>query len=84
MGDHRIMSLQGDDHPHPGRAYTGTTRVAYLPSSKEGDEILELLKVAWSRRLLFTVGTSVTTGQADQVMCVTCLGLIAFFLIKTS
>ncbi len=31
-------------------------------------QVLELLKVAWDRRLTFTIGTSVTTGAADTVV----------------
>ncbi|EPY83937.1 protein deltex-2 isoform 1 [Camelus ferus] len=30
--------------------------------------VLELLKVAWKRRLIFTVGTSSTTGETDTVV----------------
>lgn len=30
-------------------------------------QVLSLLREAWQRRLIFTVGTSVTTGQADAV-----------------
>jgi len=39
-----------------------------LPKNKEGEEVLELLKIAWNRRLIFTVGTSVTTGRSDNVV----------------
>lgn len=31
-------------------------------------QVLELLKVAWKRRLIFTVGTSNTTGETDTVV----------------
>ncbi|CAL8237547.1 unnamed protein product [Boreogadus saida] len=31
-------------------------------------QVLELLKVAWMRRLIFTVGTSSTTGEPDTVV----------------
>lgn len=60
--------IQTAEHPSPGRQYTGTRRVAYLPKTKEGEEVLELLKTAWNRRLIFTVGTSVTTGRSDTVI----------------
>ncbi|XP_023609254.1 probable E3 ubiquitin-protein ligase DTX2 isoform X7 [Myotis lucifugus] len=33
-----------------------------------GNKVLELLKVAWKRRLIFTVGTSSTTGETDTVV----------------
>lgn len=31
-------------------------------------QVLELLKVAWKRRLIFTVGTSSTTGESNTVV----------------
>lgn len=43
-------------------------RMAYLPNNEEGKEILELLKIAWDRRVSFTIGTSITTGAEDQVV----------------
>jgi deltex-like protein len=45
-----------------GNGYTGTRRRAYLPNNDEGKEVLRLLRIAFDRRLIFTVGTSVTTG----------------------
>lgn len=53
---------QGDDHPNPGARYSSDHRVAYLPDSPEGRHVLSLLKKAWNRKLLFTIGTSVTRG----------------------
>jgi hypothetical protein len=58
---------QSAEHPNPGKRYKGTRRVAFLPRNREGEEVLTLLKTAWERRLLFRVGTSVTTGQSDVV-----------------
>lgn len=60
--------IQAAEHPNPGRPYVGTVRIAYLPKNHDGEEVLELLKKAWNRRLLFRVGTSVTTGQSDVVI----------------
>ena len=51
-----------------GPGYTGTSRTSYLPNNKEGREVLALLKVAFDRRLTFTVGTSVTTGRTNTVV----------------
>ena len=31
-------------------------------------QVLRLLKIAWDRKLTFTVGTSVTTGSSDTVV----------------
>lgn len=60
--------IQSAEHPAPGTAYAGNTYVAYLPKNKEGEEILELLEIAWSRRLLFTVGSSLADGQKSSVI----------------
>nr|XP_029483087.1 probable E3 ubiquitin-protein ligase DTX2 isoform X2 [Oncorhynchus nerka] len=63
-------SLQGPEHPNPGQSYTsrGFPRFCFLPDNKKGRKVLELLKVAWTRRLIFTVGTSSTTGEPDTVV----------------
>ena len=60
--------IQGDNHYHPGRPYYGTGRTAYLPDTPEGIEVLGLLRLAFIRRVMFTVGTSVTTGAEDCVV----------------
>ena len=49
-------------------SFSGTHRTAYLPDNKEGNEVLELLKKAFDRKLIFTVGRSVTTGRDNQVV----------------
>ncbi|XP_048872165.1 probable E3 ubiquitin-protein ligase DTX2 isoform X1 [Brienomyrus brachyistius] len=62
--------IQGPEHPNPGQPYTcrGFPRLCFLPDNGKGRKVLELLKVAWSRRLIFTVGTSSTTGEPDTVV----------------
>ena len=47
--------------------YSGTSRTAYLPDNREGKEVLALLKRAFDARLVFTVGTSVTSGWRNQI-----------------
>ncbi|XP_068740701.1 probable E3 ubiquitin-protein ligase DTX3 [Montipora capricornis] len=59
--------IQGREHPNPGQNYSGTNRQAYLPDTREGREVLQLLKRAFDARLVFTVGTSVTTGLQNQI-----------------
>ena len=51
-----------------GNYYSGTARTSYLPNNKEGREILGMLKIAFDRKLTFTIGTSVTTGQKNTVI----------------
>ncbi|XP_076867224.1 putative E3 ubiquitin-protein ligase DTX2 isoform X2 [Brachyhypopomus gauderio] len=62
--------IQGPEHPNPGQPYTcrGFPRFCFLPDNEKGRKVLELLKVAWTRRLIFTVGTSNTTGEPDTVV----------------
>ncbi|XP_077995297.1 E3 ubiquitin-protein ligase DTX4-like [Glandiceps talaboti] len=60
---------QGPEHPHPGKRYSarGFPRHCYLPNNDKGRKVLRLLITAWDRRLLFTVGISATTGEANTV-----------------
>ncbi|XP_027132434.1 E3 ubiquitin-protein ligase DTX3L-like, partial [Larimichthys crocea] len=60
--------IQTEKHPNPGKYYGPIHRTAYLPHNKEGKEVLHLLKKAFDRRLIFTVGTSRTTGMENQVI----------------
>ena len=67
---HYAMSggVQGSEHPSPGTPFSGTSRVAYLPDSPDGREALRLLRIAFDRRLTFTVGTSLTTGASNTTV----------------
>ncbi|XP_035662212.1 E3 ubiquitin-protein ligase DTX3L-like [Branchiostoma floridae] len=60
--------IQEDCHPNPGRPYQGTKRMAFLPDNREGREVLGLLRRAFLDRIVFTIGTSVTTGKTDVVI----------------
>lgn len=61
--------IQGPEHPNPGRPYyaVGFPRVCYIPDTEKGRKVLKLLRIAFERRLVFTVGRSVTTGLEDVV-----------------
>ncbi|CAH1257562.1 uncharacterized protein [Branchiostoma lanceolatum] len=59
---------QGKEHPNPGLRFSGDMRTAYLPDSPEGREVLRLLRRAFDSRLVFTIGTSGTTGQPNTVV----------------
>jgi len=43
-------------------------RTAFLPASPEGNRVCNLLAIAWNRRLTFSIGTSMTTGQQDTLV----------------
>eukprot|EP00899_Mesostigma_viride_P006453 jgi/Mesvir1/15809/Mv03365-RA.2 len=55
----------GDD---PGKPFKGTFREAYLPDSTEGYEVLKWLQQAFKQRLIFSIGTSLTTGRDNVVI----------------
>jgi len=62
--------VQGPEHPRPGTPYTpvGFPRVAFLPDNRQGLEMLHGLYIAFQQRLMFTVGTSLTTGRENSVI----------------
>ncbi|XP_070586563.1 LOW QUALITY PROTEIN: probable E3 ubiquitin-protein ligase DTX2 [Erythrolamprus reginae] len=66
----REAATEGPEHPSPGLPYTarGFPRYCYLPDNEKGRKVLELLRLAWRRRLIFTIGTSSTTGRATPVV----------------
>ena len=59
---------QSRDHPSPGQIFHGDHRTGYLPDNEQGNEVLELLKIAWKRKLMFTVGHSITRGVDGVVI----------------
>ncbi|XP_022287018.2 putative E3 ubiquitin-protein ligase DTX3 [Crassostrea virginica] len=58
---------QGPEHPNPGQRYHGTSRTGYLPDNEKGRIVARLLRVAFDRKLVFTVGRSRTTGMDNCV-----------------
>jgi deltex-like protein len=59
---------QQSNHPQPGRRYPGTTRVAYLPETEQGRNMLQRFQWAFQKGRSFTIGTSLTTGQTGVVV----------------
>ncbi|XP_021356230.1 uncharacterized protein LOC110452185 [Mizuhopecten yessoensis] len=57
--------IQSECHPNPGHAYKGLHRSAFLPDNPDGQRILLLLQKAFDKKLIFTVGTSITTGREN-------------------
>jgi len=60
--------IQGSEHYHPGQPYHGDHRQAFLPNNEAGREALELTKIAFKRRLIFTIGTSLTTKRENGIV----------------
>ncbi|GFS23778.1 E3 ubiquitin-protein ligase DTX3L [Elysia marginata] len=58
---------QGPEHPEPGKRFPAVKRDAYLPTTEEGNKVLRLLRVAFLRRLTFTIGDSRTTGREGVI-----------------
>ncbi|XP_067667852.1 uncharacterized protein [Haliotis asinina] len=59
--------IQGPAHPDPGEPYTGVTRKAYLPNSTKGMGILRLLRIAFKRKLIFTIVRATSPDQSCVV-----------------
>ncbi len=60
--------IQGPEHPNPGMPYTGTARRAFIPGTRDGHRVLQKFLKAWDARLLFRIGTSLTTGNTNTVI----------------
>ena len=43
------------------------TRSAYLPNNSEGRDLCAMLKLAFERRLVFTIGRSRTSGEEGVI-----------------
>ncbi|XP_049978353.1 E3 ubiquitin-protein ligase DTX3L-like [Alexandromys fortis] len=59
--------IQTDEHPNPGKPYSGTRRTAYLPDNQEGRKVLDLLREAFNNKLIFTIRDSRVPGVSDVV-----------------
>ncbi|XP_041529414.1 protein mono-ADP-ribosyltransferase PARP14-like [Microtus oregoni] len=59
--------IQTDEHPNPGKPYSGTRRTAYLPDNQEGRHVLDLLREAFIKGLIFTIRDSRVPGMSDVV-----------------
>ncbi|CAK81931.1 unnamed protein product (macronuclear) [Paramecium tetraurelia] len=51
-----------------GQNFPSTHRQAFLPDTPEGRQVFRLLKLAFERKLIFTVGRSVTTGKDNRIV----------------
>ena len=60
--------IQGPDHPNPGAPYYPDTRQAFLPDNQHGRVALKLIKKAFKRKLIFTIGYSLTRGMDGVII----------------
>ncbi|KAL7553932.1 hypothetical protein ACHAWF_017289 [Thalassiosira exigua] len=58
--------MQLSYHEHPGQLFDGKRVHAYLPDNASGHMLLKRLIYAFKHGLIFTIGTSVTTGKENQ------------------
>ncbi|KAH3805270.1 E3 ubiquitin-protein ligase DTX3L-like [Dreissena polymorpha] len=58
---------QSECHPCPGKLYKGIIKTAYLPDNEQGRNICRMLRVAFERKLVFTIGNYRTTGQEGLI-----------------
>ena len=70
-----VDGVQADCHPRPGKPFhaKGFPRTAILPDNQKGNLVLTLLIKAFQRRLIFTVGPSLSRGGEED--CVTWNGI---------
>ena len=55
-------------HQNPGQPYSKTYRVAYVPNSPEGQQLVARLKCAFAMGLTFKIDTSETTGKSNSIV----------------
>ncbi|CAG5131582.1 unnamed protein product, partial [Candidula unifasciata] len=60
--------IQKDCHPNPGEYYKGGSRTAFLPATDHGLLVLTLLRLAFLRKLTFTIGHSLTTDRENSIV----------------
>eukprot|EP01084_Bolivina_argentea_P061967 113284_1 len=60
--------IQGKRHQNPGMRYPSRTEYIYLPRSAQGMECLGMIRMAWKRKLLYTVGRSVTLSLDNRII----------------
>ena len=62
--------IQNDLHPNPGSAFHAHSfpRKAYFPATPEGIKIVGMLRLAFDRKLVFTIGASATTGRDNVIV----------------
>lgn len=60
--------IQNEHHPNPGKIYFGDLREAFLPNNEQGREAAMLTRIAFKRKLIFQIGTSLTLQQDNRIV----------------
>lgn len=61
-------NIQMPYHPSSGTLHNATDRIAYIPDTPEGIDLLQRLKYAFTHGLIFDVGRSLTNGLDHQII----------------
>ena len=61
---------QNSTHPNPGSPYHAHSfpRKAYFPATPEGNKVVGMLRLAFDRKLIFTVGKSASSGRDNVIV----------------
>jgi hypothetical protein len=62
-----LGGLQTEEHENPGSLFLGTKRMAYIPATEDGRNLIKRLRYAFRRGLTFHVGTSLTSRRSNTV-----------------
>ena len=65
---HIGAGVQQENHPIPGRRFNQYTFKTYLPRNSEGEELVDMLRLAWNRGLLFRIGYNSHTKKFDTIV----------------
>ena len=62
--------IQNVTHPNPGLPYHANSfpRKAYFPATPEGNKVVRMFRLAFDRKLIFTVGQSATTDRDNVIV----------------
>ncbi|EAS04646.2 deltex-like protein (macronuclear) [Tetrahymena thermophila SB210] len=63
-----VIEMRLNSTQKNGNHVPSTSRIGYLPNTEEARKILEMFKIAFKRRLLYTIGKSVTTGKDNRII----------------
>lgn len=48
--------------------YPPTHRIAYMPNTEEAKQVIKLFRTCFDRKLMFIIGSSVTTGRNNVIV----------------
>lgn len=60
--------IQGPKHKSPGTVFEGTTRSSIFPDTPEGRSVVRMIRTAFKRRLVLTIGQSASRGKDNVVV----------------